>query len=195
MRVIAGEAKSTRLVLPKGVAIRPTSDAVREALFSSLGSLVVGCRFLDVYAGTGAVGLEALSRGAAACAFIERDRRCVEAIRRNVENTRLSDRAIVVPGDARRVLAPVLQGHGPFGIAFLDPPYADRSAAEVVAAILGSGRMEPPGRLVLQHSRQAPPPGLPEPERIRLFGETVLSLYVVAGAAASHSCEPLGEGK
>jgi 16S rRNA (guanine966-N2)-methyltransferase len=177
MRVIAGKAKSMRLVSPKGATLRPTSDAVREALFSSLGEAVIDAGFLDLYAGTGAVGIEALSRGAALCVFVERDRRCVQAIRTNLENTRLSDRAVVVPRDARRAVEEVLTEHGPFGIVFLDPPYDDASAARVTEIVLSGGPAVAPGLLILQHSRKAPPQGLPEPQRTRTYGETALSFY------------------
>jgi 16S rRNA (guanine966-N2)-methyltransferase len=177
MRVIAGEARSTRLVSPKGATVRPTSDAVREALFSSLGDAVVDARFLDLYAGTGAVGIEALSRGAAFCVFVERDRRCVQAIRANLGNTRLSDRAVVVPRDAKQAVEQVLTEHGPFGIVFLDPPYDDASAARVAEAALSGRVVAAPGLLILQHSRKAPFQGLPEPQRTRRYGETVLSFY------------------
>ncbi|MBM3472031.1 MAG: 16S rRNA (guanine(966)-N(2))-methyltransferase RsmD [Armatimonadetes bacterium] len=179
MRVIAGEAKSLRLIAPKGVGLRPTSDAVREALFSSLGSDVVGARFLDVYAGTGAVGIEALSRGAEFCAFVERDRRCVEAIRRNLGNTRLSARAAVVQGDARRVIGRVLAEYGPFGLVFADPPYDDASAAEVAKAVLGADGFAEPGWLIYQHSKDAPPGGLPTPVRTRAFGETAIAWFAL----------------
>ena len=179
MRVIAGEAGSLRLVAPKGVHLRPTSDAVREALFSSLGSAVPGARFLDVYAGAGAVGIEALSRGAGFCAFIERDRRCVQAIRRNLGNTRLSARATVVQGDARRVTERVLAEHGPFGLVFVDPPYGDPSAAEVAQAILAADSFVLPGWLIFQYSKDAPPDGLPEPARVRTFGETAIASFAL----------------
>jgi len=186
MRVIAGEAGSIRLVTPKGATLRPTSDLVREALFSSLASEIIEARFLDVYAGTGAVGIEALSRGAAVCVFVERDRRCVEAIRRNLENTRLAARAVVVSGDARRALARALRSAGPFDVAFLDPPYDDETAGGVAQAILREGLSESRGRLIYQHSKQAPPRGLPEPERVRGFGETVLAWYRPAAKGSEH---------
>jgi len=177
MRVIAGAAGSIRLLTPKGVALRPTSDAVREALFSSLASGIVGARFLDVYAGTGAVGIEALSRGAAGCVFVERDRRCVEAICRNLGNTGLAESAVLVTGDARKVVSRVLGEHGPFDLAFIDPPYGDEQAAEVARAILAGGLAGAPGRLIYQYSKHVPPRGLPEPCRTRPFGETVLAWY------------------
>ncbi|MGQ9732305.1 MAG: 16S rRNA (guanine(966)-N(2))-methyltransferase RsmD [Candidatus Zipacnadales bacterium] len=178
MRVIAGEARSLRLVVPKGVNIRPTSDAVREMLFNSLADEVVGSRFLDVYAGTGAVGIEALSRGAAWCVFVERNRRCVEAIRTNLANTSMSERGMIVAGDARKVLAQVLQAYGPFDIVFLDPPYGDPHIGKL-ALIAQRKAGSAPGVVIVQHMRNTSFPVLPAPKWTRCLGETVLSMFLM----------------
>src|SRR5512134_3046350 len=101
MRVVAGSARGVRLApVPRGV--RPVSDRAREGLFSSLGDRVRGARVLDLYAGSGALGVEALSRGAAEAVFVERDRAALAAVRRNLELTRSADRAAVVGVDVRR---------------------------------------------------------------------------------------------
>ncbi len=176
MRVIAGSARSLRLAAPPR-GTRPTSDAVRESLFGMLGDAILLGSFLDVYAGSGAVGIEALSRGAEVCVFVERDRRAVEAIRRNLENTHLTGRATVVHGEAQRVIGGLIARHGPFGVIFLDPPYADAKALSLAAGLLGSGALAPDGLLVLQHSRRTEVAGLPAPDRVRTFGETALSFY------------------
>lgn len=177
MRVIAGTARSLRLVVPKGAEVRPTSDAVRETLFNILGGAVAEGAFLDVYAGSGSVGIEALSRGAPRCVFIERDHRCVQAIDRNLENTGLSGSGTVVRGDARRVTDRVVREHGPFRIVFVDPPYGDRSGADVVLGLLAPRALEPAGVLILQRSRRSEVPRLPEPHSTRSFGETELRFY------------------
>jgi 16S rRNA (guanine966-N2)-methyltransferase len=123
MRVIAGDARGTRLVrAPPG--IRPVSDRVREGLFSSLGDRVQGARVLDLYAGTGAIGVEALSRGATEAVFVDRSPPALAAVRDNLARTKLSGRAIVRRSDVRRFL----EGGGPahrdgFDVVFLDPPY------------------------------------------------------------------------
>jgi 16S rRNA (guanine966-N2)-methyltransferase len=119
VRIIAGVAKGTRLTgVPSGT--RPLSDRAREGLFASLGDLVPGARCLDLFAGTGAVGLEALSRGARSCLFVDSGRRAMATIRENLGRTRLSDHAEVIRTDLRRGRVP----GGPFDMAFLDPPYA-----------------------------------------------------------------------
>jgi 16S rRNA (guanine966-N2)-methyltransferase len=119
VRIIAGLAKGTRLA---GVPARtrPLSDRAREGLFASLGDLVPDARCVDLFAGTGAVGLEALSRGARSCVFVDSGRRALATIRENLARTGLEENAGVIRTDLRRGRVP----DGPFDIAFLDPPYA-----------------------------------------------------------------------
>jgi 16S rRNA (guanine966-N2)-methyltransferase len=118
VRIVAGVAKGTRLAgVPSGT--RPLSDRAREGLFASLGDLVPGARCVDLFAGTGAVGLEALSRGARSCVFVDSGRRAVATIHENLARTGLSERAEVARTELRRGRVP----EGPFDLAFLDPPY------------------------------------------------------------------------
>jgi 16S rRNA (guanine966-N2)-methyltransferase len=120
VRVIAGSAKGTRLArVPSGV--RPLSDRAREGVFASLAGRVPGAACLDLFAGTGAVGIEALSRGAGSATLVDSSPAAVRAIRDNLARTGLGDRATVVRQDAARYLA---APQGPFDLAFLDPPYA-----------------------------------------------------------------------
>jgi 16S rRNA (guanine966-N2)-methyltransferase len=119
MRVIAGTAKGVRLA-PVPAGTRPLSDRAREGLFSSLADLVPEARCADLFAGTGAVGIEALSRGAARCLFVESGAAAARTIRENLERTRLADRATVTRADVARALE---RSPGPFDLAFLDPPY------------------------------------------------------------------------
>jgi 16S rRNA (guanine966-N2)-methyltransferase len=121
MRVVAGEFKGRRLVAPRGMRTRPTSDKVREAVFSMLGD-VAELRVLDLFAGSGALGIEALSRGAAEAVFVERDRQAVKAIHRNLEAVGVT--AAVVEGD---VLTFVRQDQRPYDLIFCDPPYDSAS--------------------------------------------------------------------
>jgi 16S rRNA (guanine966-N2)-methyltransferase len=124
MRVVAGTARGRRLVAPKGRGTRPTSDRVREALFNALGSLgvVEGAQVLDLFTGSGALGIEALSRGAARATFVERDDRAVETIWANLVQTGLAERASVVVGDALVWLARRAIPE-PVDLALADPPY------------------------------------------------------------------------
>ena len=122
MRVIAGAARGRRLgPVPPGV--RPVSDRAREGLFSSLGSTVPAARVLDLFAGTGALGIEALSRGADHAVFVDRSRPAIAAVRANLAATGLGDRATVVTAEARSFLSRADRSAGPFDLAVLDPPY------------------------------------------------------------------------
>lgn len=178
-RIIGGSAGGRRLVTPRGTATRPTSDRVREALFSAIeswcGSLD-GLRFLDLYAGSGAVGLEAWSRGAGVVTFVEQDRRTAALIARNAETLGAS-RATVNPSSV--VAALRKSPSAPYDIVFLDPPYP-LSVAEMTAALaaLVAGEWLVPGALVVvERSVRGPhlvwPPGLVG-ERTKKYGETVL---------------------
>lgn len=149
MRVIAGEAKGTRLApVPGGT--RPLSDRAREGLFSSLGEAVRGARCADLFAGTGAVGIEALSRGASRCHFVDSAAAAVRTIRENLARTRLEGRASVTRSSVLRFLRRPGES---FDLAFLDPPYA-LGAAEV-SATLGAleARLPPGGTAVLTRRR------------------------------------------
>lgn len=123
LRVVAGSAGGRRLASPSTRATRPTSHRVREAIFNALTSLdaVMGATTLDLFAGSGALGIEALSRGAAAVTFVDSDPRALEVVRANLATTDLAARANVVRSDAARFLA---SGPGSFDLALLDPPYA-----------------------------------------------------------------------
>jgi len=176
MRIIAGMAKGRRLVAPAGLGTRPMTDRVREALFSSLGAAVEGAAVLDLYAGSGSVGLEALSRGASSAVFVERNRMALDAIRRNVAAVRCG--GSIVDGD----VAAYLDGAGArFDLVFVDPPY--ELAATAVARVLGAveTRLEP-GGIVVVHRRvgegpEAVPAGLQLVDR-RRYGDGELWRYV-----------------
>jgi 16S rRNA (guanine966-N2)-methyltransferase len=174
MRVIAGRLGGRRLTAPPGLATRPTGDRVREALFSMLGD-VRGAAVLDLYAGTGALGIEALSRGAAHATFVECARPALAALRANLA-------ALAIEASARVVAQPVARAvsglPGPFDLVLADPPYA---AIAEVAAVLPTLRasLAPGARIVIEHaSRDAPPAiaGLvPRPSRV--YGDTAVTLY------------------
>lgn len=131
MRIVAGEAKGFRLTAPEGTTARPTSDRVREAVFNALHSLgaVVDATVLDLYAGSGALGIEALSRGATHTTFVERDRHAVAAIESNLDRTGFGPSAAVVRSDALKFLG---GSAGRFDLALVDPPYADDRWSELL---------------------------------------------------------------
>ncbi|MEA2686267.1 MAG: hypothetical protein QOE93_1462, partial [Actinomycetota bacterium] len=138
MRVVAGSAGGRRLVAPPGRRLRPTTDRVREAVFSSLTSMdaIHDARVLDLFAGTGALGIEALSRGAASATFVDADHAAIRTIEANLATTGLGRAATVVRGDALRFVEAAASGHGPtFDLALVDPPYAFDEWPRLLAAL------------------------------------------------------------
>jgi pantetheine-phosphate adenylyltransferase/16S rRNA (guanine(966)-N(2))-methyltransferase RsmD len=157
MRIIAGTARGKRLApVPRGV--RPTSDRVRESVFNSLGQFFDGGAALDLYAGTGALGIEALSRGCERVVFVERDGRALAAIRENLQRTGFTDRAEVVRDDVGRVLDRMLTEGRLFNLIFADPPYRI-AATEVGGLVSRLGALLAPGGRVVIESGEAPAGG------------------------------------
>lgn len=178
-RIIGGTAGGRRLKAPSGDNTRPTSDRVREALFSSVESeigSIAGLRFLDLYAGSGAVGLEARSRGAGVVTLVERDRRTVALIRENLRSLGFSQVEVVESTVGRALATPP---RAPYDVVFVDPPYAMTS--EEVSADLASlcehGWLADAALVVVERSSRSQEPSWPrgiEPARFRRYGETVL---------------------
>ena len=134
MRVIAGSARSVPLKFPSGDFCRPTSDKIKETLFNILQTEIYGSKFLDLFAGSGQMGIEALSRGADFAAFVDSDRTCVSLIQENLEKTKLMDYAVVLSRILPKSLG-LLKKYGPFDIIFMDPPYALGIEPKVLSAI------------------------------------------------------------
>ncbi|MBR6160204.1 MAG: 16S rRNA (guanine(966)-N(2))-methyltransferase RsmD [Lachnospiraceae bacterium] len=140
MRVISGSAKRLPLVTPKGLNTRPTSDKVKETLFNILAPELYDANFLDLFAGSGAIGIEALSRGSRHCTFIEKDREAVKCIRQNLEKTHLSEMATVYASDVLTSLHHI--GTGPFDIVFMDPPYKEHLEEKVLSMLSQSDMID-----------------------------------------------------
>lgn len=180
IRIIGGAVGGRRLRTPAGEGTRPTSDRVREALFSSLESslgTLAGLRFLDVYAGSGAVGLEASSRGAAAVTLIERDRTAAALIRANAADLGLSA-VTVLSGSAERLAAQGPTGPG-FDVAFLDPPYSmtGERLGPVVSDLAHRDWLVAGATIVVErpsHAREWDWPGVVRPLRWKRYGDTLL---------------------
>ena len=179
-RVIAGTARGIRLAAP-GPATRPLGDRVKQTLFAVLDAELRDARVLDLFAGSGAAGIEALSRGARAATFVERDRVAARAIDDNLRRTHLAARAMVVRADAIGWLAARGTGNEPWDIAIVDPPYAETDLLERALEALGRhGVVTAGGRVVAKHFWRKTPPariGLLASERERRFGETALTFY------------------
>ncbi|MCK4323367.1 MAG: 16S rRNA (guanine(966)-N(2))-methyltransferase RsmD [Armatimonadetes bacterium] len=178
LRVIAGDAGSLPLKVPAGADIRPTTDGMRETLFASLATVIQGARFADLYAGSGAVGIEALSRGAELAVFVDSDSRCTEVIGANLANTNLAEGGIVVRGRLPAVWTRIAQGHGPFDIVFADPPYDSPDVPELAERLVVSGEgVVQGGIVVIQHDRNESLLRDIEPHKVKKFGQSRLDFY------------------
>ena len=154
MRIIAGSLKGRRLATPTWEGLRPTSDKLRETLFNVLGARVDGAHVLDLFAGTGAVGLEALSRGASSVAGVESDRRAVALVERNLAACGRTADYTIHSGDVLTILAQLKPARA-FDIVFLDPPYAFTRTRDVLAA--AATYLSPEGVLVLERATRVEP--------------------------------------
>lgn len=195
VRIIAGAFGGRRLVTPRGLATRPTADRVKEAIFNILGppeteGAAPPFRVLDLYAGSGALGLEAISRGADEAVLVEADRAAIQAATRNVAALGLEARVRIVQGDAAVVLRRLT---GPFSWVFLDPPYG-MGAIERMLRLLGDGALLAPGAAVLaEHdAREAPADhhGRLALEDRRRYGQTAVSFYRLASTEPASKPEP-----
>jgi 16S rRNA (guanine(966)-N(2))-methyltransferase RsmD len=195
MRVIAGTYRSRILKSLKGLALRPTSDRLRETLFNILGAGVSGSRFLDIFAGTGAIGIEALSRGASHVTFVENHPPAVALIRRNLESLQVKSGATIVAADALRALetlnAKKKSLEAPFEYVFVDPPYAAAADYARVLHFLGTSTFLVPGAIVIveHHHKFNLPEQLGALERVRVLkqGDAALSFFRFGLAAAKEN--------
>jgi 16S rRNA (guanine966-N2)-methyltransferase len=176
VRIIAGRLKGRRLQAPRGLDVRPTSDGLRETLFNVLGETVDGARVLDAFAGTGALGLEALSRGATHVTFIERAPRALVALGANVTHCGVGDACAIIRDDFFRARSRVREHE--FDLVLLDPPYDIEDLGEVVETAARS--VARGGRLVLEHARRRAAPeaaGALRRRRVLVAGDSALSFY------------------
>ncbi|MEO8437226.1 MAG: 16S rRNA (guanine(966)-N(2))-methyltransferase RsmD [Chloroflexota bacterium] len=179
-RVIAGTARGIRLEAP-GEITRPLGDRVKQTLFAILEPVLVGANVLDLFAGSGAAGIEALSRGAAHATFVERDKGAAAVIATNLGRTHLAgSRARIIRGEALAWLTgPEAAAAGPFDVVVVDPPYAETALLAAALEALGP-HLTASARVVAKHPWRDPPPGrvgLLASERERRFGETTLTFY------------------
>ena len=183
MRVIAGTHRSRLLRGPQGFALRPTSDRVREALCSILGNRLPESRFLDLYAGTGAIGIEALSRGAAHVTFVESDARALALLRRNITDCRMNNRTIVCAQTVKQFFSRPDTWHGPYDILFADPPYAAVHELEELLSSMDDRLAAPDAWLVVEHVKKASlSERLGKAAFLRRYnyGDTALSVFSVS---------------
>jgi len=180
MRVIAGTQRGRRLMAPRSAAIRPTADRVREALFSILGDRVREARVLDLFAGTGAVGLEALSRGARHVTFVESGRAALGLLRANLHRCGAAASAEVRPCSVAAFFRRRSEGLAPYDLVFADPPYAPAAGIRVLEALDRSAAVTVGTTVVLEHATRLPSParvGSLIRTRQYRYGDTMLSVY------------------
>lgn len=152
MRVIAGSAKGHRLQAPVGLDTRPTVDRIKESLFNIIGFDIAMCRFLDLFSGSGAIGIEALSRGAVSAVFIEQSPVATKSIYENLQRTKLQDRAFSYQEDVLKVLHKLEERGQQFDIIFMDPPYDYPLFESVLVGILEHNLLDQQGYIIVEHS-------------------------------------------
>ncbi len=179
MRIITGSARGTKLKTPGGLETRPTADRVKESVFNILGSSVDNVMVLDLFAGTGNLGLEALSRGARHCVFIDQSLNSINLIKENAVRTKLSDKVEIYKNEVIRALDKIIISSGRmFSLIFCDPPYNQGLVETVLQKIDKSSILEPQGIVIVEHSRHEPITS--ELEKLQLkrterYGETLIS--------------------
>lgn len=182
MRIIAGHAKGMRLLSPNNKELRPTKDRVREALFSAIGPRIPGASFLDLFAGTGANGIEALSRGANYADFVDSDPESCELVRQNLERAKFPDRAGVYTLRLPRGLEGMVRKHAPYDIVFADPPYLFAEFLSLLELLQRGGFVAPSGIVVLEHASGRFPEikdSAFELSRIARYGDSALAYCIL----------------
>jgi 16S rRNA (guanine(966)-N(2))-methyltransferase RsmD len=182
MRIVAGTAKGRALAGPKPTSkhIRPTADRVRETLFNVLGQFLDGQAVLDLYAGTGALGLEALSRGAGRAVLVDQDREALGLCRQNTDFLGFGTQVEILSQPVDRALTALGRRGERFELVFADPPYAARVVETVLEGVTGAGLLTPGAMVVVEHDKREPAPeahaGLTREDQ-RRFGDTLVSFY------------------
>ncbi len=177
MRIVAGLAKGRKIEAPKGMDVRPTTDRVREALFSSIAFRTKGALVLDLFAGTGALGLEALSRGAASCVFVDSSRKSVALIKSNIAACGFERNVQIIERDALIALRHLKSKGVAFDLVFLDPPYAGPMLEKTLLALAANSLLAEDALVVAEHLNDRPPT-LPDGLSItstKRYGNTALS--------------------
>ena len=184
MRVISGSLRGRTLFVPKGHKLRPTSDQVKESLFNIIGSNIPHATFLDLFAGTGNIGIEALSRQAAQAVFVEKSPIHIGVIKRNLAACALESKSVVYCGDANKILRVLQKAAWTFDVIFLDPPYRQtRMLRDILERIVTHTLLTKTGLLVVEHTHTfTPQPKIGEElilARSHRIGDTALSFYRV----------------
>ncbi|MGO9566093.1 MAG: 16S rRNA (guanine(966)-N(2))-methyltransferase RsmD [Desulfomonilaceae bacterium] len=180
MRIIAGRLKGLRLPSPRKQGVRPTTDRVREALFSTLGHVVEGSRVLDLFAGTGSFGFEALSRGATSVVFVDDDRQVIQTLIKTCDALQVVDQVRIVTMSADQAVGKLADSEDKFDIVFLDPPYGTEWVPKVVCNPVFTGLFTGDGLLIVEREEKAPELAIPagfRQEFSRKYGDTLVEIF------------------
>jgi len=180
MRIVAGTYRSRLIQMPKGVKIRPTQDRVREAIFNILGARLVGAKFLDLFSGSGAFGIEALSRGAREAVFIDNNPSCISTIKKNLISLHIEDNFKVIHKDALKAIKDLNRAKDRFDIVFLDPPYYKSLSEKSLIAIDKCDIIHHSSFVIAEHfKKDALPESLVNLKLVRQskYGDTAVSFY------------------
>lgn len=177
MRIIGGASKGRKLVRPKDQTIRPTSDRVKESLFNIIQKKLEGKTVLDLYAGTGNLGIEALSRGARKTIFVEKERQALRILQRNLAQLHLKGQSEIIPKDANQAIGILKQRGESFDLILMDPPYQKGLVQKTLEKLISHPIHHPDSLLIIEHHRREPLPDTMEWDLIqkRCIGDTVLS--------------------
>ena len=181
MRIITGLAKGIRLKAPKGMDTRPTADRVKESMFNILGGIVDDAKVLDLFGGTGNLGLEALSRGANKAIFIDQNQNSITAIKENINLTKMIKKAIVYKMDSLVALSRLARGHYKFNLVFCDPPYNKGLVEKSLLKLVENDILEDEAIIVVEHSKHEFIPNELlnyEVRRSEKYGETIVSFIL-----------------
>lgn len=168
MRVISGSARGHKLKAPEGLTTRPTTDRIKESLFNIIAADMYECRFLDLFSGSGAMGIEALSRGAKKAVFVDKDRKSVSVIRDNLKATKLEERAMVLNCDTALAIAKIGTLGEKFDIIFMDPPYNKGFIESTLTYIVKENILADDGYIIAEQSQGDEIPMIPELDVIRV---------------------------
>lgn len=180
MRVVAGERKGLRLKAANGNTTRPTTDKVKESLFNIIGPFFDGGVVLDLFAGSGGLGIETLSRGADKGVFIEKDRKAYAVLKENIEKCHYEEQVEVFCNDAVRAVKALLKRDIVFDYVFVDPPYAKMEYYDLVQALVDNGKIADDAILVCEHAKEVKLPatyGHFTLQRQELYGSSYISIY------------------
>lgn len=186
MRIIAGELRGRKLDQLEGMEIRPTTDRVKEALFNMLSFQLPDCTFLDLFAGTGGIGIEACSRGAKEVVFIDESAKSIKVLKANLEKFKIIDRVQVYNTDYINAISKLAADHRKFDIIFIDPPYLKGFAQNALTQISDKDLLNTDGTIVVEHDLEDGMPetsGMLELVRQKKYGKTILSFYKLSVAS------------